>query len=399
VNRIRSRSYLLTFPLVILAAWLLLPNRSVGRKTAQLTPATVEPTQTDLFIGGEGGYHTYRIPALIATPQGTLLAFVEGRKDSGADHGHNEILLRRSLDEGKTWTPMQLVKRDGTNALNNPTAVVDRDTGTIWLLIIRTSTKKYRNDEEVSKATGRISDMWVMYSNDEGASWAGPRDITKSVNQRGWNRIIPGPGVGIQLRSGRLMVPCNHVIGDEATDHVIYSDDHGENWRLGGSTEAKTDEDQMVELTDGTLMLNIRNYREKGHRGISLSQDGGMTWSKVTSDPTLVEPVCQASLIRYTLSPAYSKNRLLFSNPATQNQRIRMTVRLSYDEGNTWPVAKLLNAGPSGYSCLTVLSDMQIGCLYERGEHSSTEKVTFARFSLEWLTDGTDSAGSAAPNR
>jgi len=124
-----------------------------------------------------------------------------------------------------------------------------------------------------------------------------------------------------------------------------------------------------------------------------------MTWSKVTSDPTLVEPVCQASLIRYTLSPAYSKNRLLFSNPATQNQRIRMTVRLSYDEGNTWPVAKLLNAGPSGYSCLTVLSDMQIGCLYERGEHSSTEKVTFARFSLEWLTDGTDSAGSAAPNR
>jgi sialidase-1 len=386
-------------PLVILAAFLLLPSHSAGRKAEQASAAIPEPVQTDLFIGGEGGYHTYRIPALVTTPKGTLLAFVEGRKDSGSDHGHNEILMRRSLDGGRTWTPMQLVKRDGTNALNNPTAVVDRDTGTIWLLFVRTSTKKYKNDEEVARATGRISDMWVMHSNDEGATWAGPANITKSVNQRGWNRIIPGPGVGIQMRSGRLMIPCNHVVGKETADHVIYSDDHGKSWRLGGSTEAETDEDQIVELADGSLMLNIRNYREKGHRGISLSKDGGMTWSKVTSDPTLIEPVCQASLIRYTLSPAFTKNRLLFSNPGARDKRIKMTVRLSYDEGNTWPVAKLLNLGPSGYSCLTVLRDMQIGCLYERGEHGSTEKVTFARFSLAWLTDGADSAGSTAPMR
>jgi sialidase-1 len=120
-----------------------------------------------------------------------------------------------------------------------------------------------------------------------------------------------------------------------------------------------------------------------------------MTWSPVTSDPALIEPVCQASLIRYTLSPAFTKNRLLFSNPATQDKRIKMTVRLSYDEGRTWPVAKLLNLGPSGYSCLTVLRDMQIGCLYERGDRGSTQEVTFARFSLEWLTDGADSTGAA----
>ena len=106
--------------------------------------------------------------------------------------------------------------------------------------------------------------MWLMHSNDEGATWAGPANLTKSVNQREWNRIIPGPGVGIQLRSGRLMIPCNHVVGRMNTDHVIYSDDHGKSWRLGGSTEGKTDEDQIVELADGTLMLNIRNYREKG---------------------------------------------------------------------------------------------------------------------------------------
>jgi sialidase-1 len=382
----------LIIPLVTSAAWLLLPRPSAGRKAAQSTPATFEPAQEDLFIGGEGGYHAYRIPALIATPQGTLLAFVEGRKDSSEDHGHNEILLRRSLDGGMTWTPTQLVKRDGTNALNNPTAVVDRDTGTIWLLFIRTSTKKYQNDEQMARATGGISDMWVMHSNDEGASWAGPANITKSVNRAGWNRIIPGPGIGIQLSSGRLMIPCNHVVGNDGFDHVIYSDNHGKAWRLGGATEGNTDEDQIVELADGTLMLNIRNYQGKGHRGIALSKDGGITWSKVSSDPTLIEPTCQASLIRYTLSPVFTRNRLLFSNPAAQDKRIKMTVRLSYDEGKTWPVAKLLNLGPSGYSCLTVLSDMQIGCLYERGEHSSIEKVTFARFSLGWLTDGADSS-------
>jgi sialidase-1 len=229
-----------------------------------------------------------------------------------------------------------------------------------------------------------------MHSNDEGATWIGPADITASVNRSSWNRIVPGPGVGIQLRSGRLVIPCNHVIANVAFNHVIYSDDHGKKWHLGGSTEGNTDENQIVELTDGSLLLNIRNYRDKGHRGVSMSKDGGLTWSKITSDPTLIEPVCQASFIRYTESPQFMKNRLLFSNPASETERIKLTVRVSYDEGKTWPVAKLLNAGPSGYSCLTVLPDMKIGCLYERGEHSSIEKVTFARFSLEWLTDRAD---------
>jgi len=273
--------------------------------------------------------------------------------------------------------------------------VVDRDTGTIWLCLIRTSTRKYKNNEAISKATGRISDMWVMHSNDEGATWAGPTDITKAVNRREWTRIVPGPGVGIQLRSGRLIIPCTHFHGEVGTDHIIYSDDHGRSWHLGGTIEGKMDEDQVVELTDGSLMINMRNYEDKGHRGISRSQDGGLTWSKAESDSTLIEPTCEASLIRYTTSPPSNKNRLLFSNPASTD-RMRMTVRLSYDEGKTWPVEKLLNAGGSAYSCLTVLPDMQIGCLYERGRHRPAERVTFARFSLQWLTDGADSLASTA---
>ena len=381
-----------TLLLSLLAVFVLLASLrcNAGHEAAQTEPETPGPEQTDLFIGGQGGYHSYRIPSLITTPKGTVLAFVEGRKDSAADHGHIEILLRRSFDEGKTWTPAQLVLRDGTNALNNPTAVVDRDTGIVWLFLIRTSTTKYRNDDDIAKARDRISDLWVLSSADEGATWTGPADITASVNRPDWNRIYPGPGVGIQLRNKRLMIPCNHFIGDVAFDHVMYSDDHGKTWRLGGSTEGKTDESQVVELADGTLLLNIRNYREKGHRGLSMSKDGGLTWSAVTSDPTLIEPVCQASLIRYSVTPQLRKNRLLFTNPASQTERIKLTVRMSYDEGKSWPVANLLNAGPSGYSCLTVLHDMRIGCLYERGERSSIEKVTFARFSLAWLNGGTD---------
>jgi sialidase-1 len=375
----------------LLALLVLLGACGSGQKVEQPTPEIPGFEQTDLFIGHQGGFHTSRIPVLITTQKGTILAFVEGRKDSGSDHGDHDILLRRSSDGGKTWAPAQVIVKDGTNALNNPTVVVDRDTGTTWLLLIRTSTQKYKTEKDLEKAKGPVSDMWVMHSDDEGATWIGPTDITKSVNRAGWNRIIPGPGVGIQMRGGRLIIPCNHVIGTEATNHVIYSDDHGKTWHLGGSTDTKTDENQIVELADGSLMLNIRNYREKGHRGISISRDGGLTWSNVVSDPTLIEPVCMASIIRYTESPPFTKTRLLFSNPATQTERIKMTLRVSYDEGKTWPVAKLLNAGPSGYSCLTVLPDMKIGCLYERGDHSSVEKVTFARFSLEWLTDGADS--------
>jgi len=390
---LRAKNPLSRPAIILLAVFVLLVLLNIcsaGPKVEQPKPEIPAPEQTDLFIGTQGGYHSYRIPALITTQKGTVLAFVEGRKDSAADHGHNEILLRRSLDRGKTWTPAALVVRNGANALNNPTAVVDRDMGTVWLVLARTSTKKYKNDEAIAKARDRISDMWTMHSNDEGATWVGPADITASVNRPNWNRIVPGPGVGIQLRSGRLVIPCNHVIGDVTFNHVIYSDDHGKTWRLGGSTEGNTDENQIVELADGTLLLNIRNYREKGHRGLSMSKDGGLTWSTVTSDPTLIEPVCQASFIRYTGSQQFMKNRLLFSNPASQTERIKLTVRMSYDEGKTWPVAKLLNAGPSGYSCLTVLPDMKIGCLYERGERSSIDEVTFARFSLEWLTDGAD---------
>jgi sialidase-1 len=134
-------------------------------------------------------------------------------------------------------------------------------------------------------------------------------------------------------------------------------------------------------------MINMRNYdRSKTTRAIATSADGGLTWSKVTHDPALVEPICQASFIRYTWPGPRGKSRLLFSNPASASKRIEMTVRLSYDEGKTWPVGKLLYPGPSAYSCLAALPDGDIACLYEMGENHSYEKIAFARFGLKWLT-------------
>jgi sialidase-1 len=149
-------------------------------------------------------------------------------------------------------------------------------------------------------------------------------------------------------------------------------------------------------------MMNMRNYWErdggepaKGRkRAIATSGDGGETWSELSFDDTLIEPVCQASFTRYSWPGENAKNRLLFSNPASTEARVKMTVRLSYDEGKTWPIAKLLHEGPAAYSCLAALPDRQIGCLYERGAEHSYETISFARFTLRWLSAGTDATGA-----
>lgn len=350
------------------------------------------PMQVDVFISGQDGYHTYRIPALIVTPNGTLLAFCEGRKNSPADHGDIDLMLKRSTDGGRTWSAMQLVYEEGGGAeitIGNPCPVVDDETGTIWLAFCRDN-----------------RDVLITKSTDDGLTWSKPLEITKWVKKPEWQWYATGPGVGIQLRhgrhKGRLIIPCDHseIVNGKRVQfsHIFYSDDHGRTWMLGGTVAPHTDECQVVELSDGTLMLNMRNYwgRTGGHaewgnmRAIAFSKDGGKTWSSVKFDAMLIEPICQASFIRYTDVHRHDRNRLLFSNPASSERRIMMTVRLSYDEGKTWTVSKVIYPGASAYSCLAVLPDMSIGCLYERGEKHPYEKITFARFTLEWLTDGSD---------
>ena len=344
-----------------------------------------QPVKTDVFVSGTDGYHTYRIPAVIVTPKGTVLAFCEGRKTSRSDHGDLDLVLRRSSDRGKTWAPMQIVYEEGGDAkitIGNPCPVVDRDTGRVWLPFCRNNDK-----------------VFVTYSDDDGATWAKPTEITDSVKTPGWGWYATGPGVGIQLErgkhKGRLVVPCDHseeIDGKRVMlSHVFYSDDHGQTWKLGGTVDRYTDECQVVELSDGTLMINMRNYwgrdgkrQDKDKmRAVAISRDGGVTWGDLRFDRTLIEPICQASFLRYSAKGQPGDCRLLFSNPASTTTRHQLTVRLSSDEGKTWPVAKLLHEGPSAYSCVTVLPDGLVGCLYEAGEKHAYEKIVFARFSVD----------------
>jgi sialidase-1 len=358
------------------------------------------PQQVDVFVSGQDGYHTYRIPAVIVTKKGTVLAFCEGRKKGRSDAGDIDLLLKRSSDSGKTWSPQQVIWDDQDNTCGNPCPVLDAHTGTIWLLL----TWNLGADRESQIITGKSKDtrrVFVTCSKDDGRTWAPPKDITDQTKQKNWTWYATGPGVGIQLRQdkykGRLVIPCDHIEAGTKKyfSHVIYSDDQGKTWKLGGTTATdKVNECQVVELADGQLMLNSRNYdRAQKYRAVSISKDGGMTWSKVKHDPMLIEPICQASFLRYTLGGPESRSRLLFSNPASKNARHQMTVRLSYDEGQTWPISRQLHSGAAAYSCLTVLPDATIGCLYEAGQKSPYEKIVFAQFTQDWLTDKKDPLG------
>ena len=340
--------------------------------------------QSPVFTAGEGGYHTYRIPSLIVTAKGTLLAFCEGRKKGTSDAGDIDLVLRRSLDGGKTWQAMQVVWDDRTNTCGNPCPVVERSTGTIWLHL----THNLGEDKEAAIIAGKSKGTrtaWVTKSTDDGVTWARPTEITKSVKQPDWTWYASGPGVGIQTKAGRLVIPCDNKVAVTMArqSHVIYSDDKGETWKLGGVVGPNCNESQVAELTDGSLLLNMRSYEANHRRMIATSSDGGLTWSQPVEDQTLIEPVCQASLMRY---PG-DKPLLLFSNPAS-TKREKMTVRLSRDDGKSWPAARQLHAGPAAYSCLSVLNDGTIACLYERGKDKPYDNITLARFSLPWLEQG-----------
>jgi len=345
--------------------------------------AASELTQVDVYVSGQDGYHTYRIPAIVRTQKGTLLAFAEGRRHSARDWGDIDVLVKRSSDGGRTWTPAVTVADFGEDTVGNPAPVVDRRTATVWLLLTR-NPGNVPEKNILPGLEGLTRTVWITYSKDDGRSWATPVEITAAVKRPEWSWYATGPVNGIQLRSGRLLIPCDHVVRADLSQrysHVIYSDDGGSSWRLGGSAGPDCNESTVVELSDGTLMLNMRSYAGKNRRAVALSRDGGLTWTPPVLDETLIEPVCQASLI------AFGKGRhraLLFSNPAS-TRRVNMTVKASRDEGKTWSASKTVHAGPAAYSNLVELKGNQVGLLYENGESGPYERITFARLPLKLI--------------
>ena len=286
-----------------------------------------------------------------------------------------------------------IVDFPGRRTAGDPSLTIDRETGSIWLCYV------YAN-EGVGLAAGRNEPGYgdhtfhihLRRSNDDGVTWSAPIDITPQIKPADWFAVWSAPGIGIQTRDGRLMICFSgHMPAEEdrqiSTSNIAYSDDHGETWSAFTQLGSGTNESQVVELDDGSYMINMRQNGGTA-RWISISKDRGKTWSQPVQDQTLIEPNgCQASLMRLTSKSAGDdRNRLLFANPASKAGRKNMTVRLSYDEGQTWPVEKVIDPGPSAYSCLTLLPNGEIGLFYESGSGG----VTFTSFSLSWLTDGED---------
>lgn len=367
--------------------------RKVGAMTAAgvLLSAAVHaqaPGLNYIFKNGEDGYSCFRIPSLITTQHGAVLAFAEGRKNNCGDAGDIDLVVRRSEDGGRTWGPLRVIWDDSTNTCGNPTPVVDETTGTVILL----STWNWGADKEKAiknRSSVNTRRVFMLSSSDDGGSWSVPREITASVKLPDWTWYATGPGRGIQIirgrKKGRLVIPCNHEEAGAGRNysHVIWSDDHGKTWTLGGIAQDSTNESTVAELSNGRLMLNMRNTGKTRYRQIAISRNAGRKFSSAVPDSTLVEPVCEGNLLAFRA--ADGRQGLAFSNPASAIGRVNMTVRVSYDDGRTWPLQRLLYEGPSAYSCLTILPDGRLSCLYEAGKLRPYEGIVFATIGWDEL--------------
>jgi len=357
-----------------------------------------QPQMTGVFVAGQDGVHTYRIPAMVLSPSGVVLVFCEARKQGIRDASPTDMVLKRSLDGGKTWLPMQtLVRGAGADALMNPVAVVDRATGTVFLLCCNTN----------RKTRGEHRRHLLLSSRDDGATWSAPVDLGERIT--GYDdTFVPGPGCGIQTSTGRLVVPgyTSPEMIDAKNEQgfrsrVIYSDDRGKTWRMGKPVDKHTNESQVIELAAGRLMLNMRQGTGQSCRAVALSKDGGETWEPVSWDRALNECPCQASFLRHSSADKNGRSIILFANPDNAGERFgvvertKLTVRISYDEAQTWPVKKLIHAGPSSYSGLVRFPDGDVGLVFEGGEKHRREWIRFTRLPLAWLTSSEHSQPSA----
>ena len=347
----------------------------------------------DLFVSGEDGYNVYRIPSIIVAADDSLLAFCEGRA-SRSDTGKIDLIMKRSTDGGKTWSEQQVVWTDGANTCGNPCPVVDKQTGRIFLF----STWNLGTDHErdiIARTAKDTRRVFYLTSDDNGLTWSEPVEITKQTKRSDWGWYATGPGIGIQLQygahKGRLVIPANHSFdvcadGQVFGAHVIYSDDGGDTWQMSDPIVPGLNESQVVELVDGRLMLNSRNYLYSGTRALAFSNDGGKSWPHLSFQSNLIEPRCQASIIRYSPNKITDKNILLFSNPSHISRRENMMVKLSYNEGKSWDIGKTIHEERAAYSCLVALPDGKIGCFYEIGKDGiAYERIILATFTLDWL--------------
>lgn len=325
------------------------------------------------------GVSCYRIPAMITAPNGDIIVAIDERVESCADLNSNNdinIVARRSSDNGKTWLDIEsIINFPFGQSASDPSMILDEETDEIFL---------FYNFMDLMKENG-VYYLHVIKSSDNGKTWSKPEDITSQITKPEWHtdfKFITS-GRGIQTRSGKLL---HTMVNLKSGLHLFGSNNHGDTWFFIDTPITPADESKVMELADGTWMINSRVHN-KGLRIIHTSKDEGKTWH-TKEEPQLIDPGNNASFIRYTsTTDGYDKNRILFSNSNDKKERRNLTVRISYDEGKTWSKGKTIYAGSAAYSSMTILKNGDIGLLFEKEGY--TENV-FVSFSLEWLTDGKD---------
>lgn len=353
----------------------------------------MEPKKTDIFSAKNHGFYHFRIPVLAVTKKGTILAFCEARKKFG-DWSPSALVMKRSVDNGENWSEMIIIHQEQKTCTNNPSAIVDQNDNTIHLLF----------------CTG-YNRVFYSKSSDDGLSFSDPIEITfiftPYQDEIPWKVVAIGPGGGIQLSTGRIVVPFWMAYGNEKSHRpslvsTIYSDDHALSWKIGQIIPYKSNsniknlsEACLLEIHDNgntKIIINMRNEGPYHKRAISYSYDGIANWTPPILDEQLYEPVCMAYLIRY------DNRRILFSNPDSEHlgriikiKRLNLTIKVSYDECKTWSKKKVLEEGLSAYSSLAIGKDGNIYCLYERGgnkkRYGPNQHICFAKFSIDWLED------------
>lgn len=349
---------------------------------------------------GDAQCHTFRIPGIARTLNGTLLAVYDMRYNSRRDlQGHMDIGLSRSTDGGKTWEPPRPIMDMGTygglgqdqNGCSDPNILVDQKTGKIFVAAVWTygkpGTHQWRGKgSEPGHGIRKSTQFMMVQSQNDGITWTQPENWTKRLKNPEWHLFAPAPGNGITTSDGTLVMPTQ---GRDAQgipfSNLMWSRDHGKSWTLGNHARSNTTECAIAELSNGALMLNMRDNRNRtdksvtNGRAVSVTRDLGISWTTHESDHgALPEPVCMASLISHKMKDG--RRALFFSNPDSKSKRARMTVKCSVDEGVTWPKEKqiLLDEKGGAYSSLVMVDDQTLGIIYE----SSIADLVFQRIPL-----------------
>jgi sialidase-1 len=371
-----------------------------------------------LFEGDTGGYKLYRIPGIIVTRKGTILAYTEARRTGSGDWDTIDIVMRRSTDGGKTFSPQRVIAHAPGRIERNPVALERKQS--------RPDDITYNNPVAIADRNGAVHFLFCleymrafyMRSDDDGETFSTPLEITSAFDafrpEYAWRVLATGPGHGIQLKSGRLLVPVWLSLGTAGNGHhpsvnaTIYSDDYGKTWHRGDFAVASTpefpdpNESAAAQLEDGTVMLNVRTEAKENRRTVVMSKDGVTHWSAPRLDENLPDPICFASILRFG-------HHLLFVNPDNlaradgkdllSKDRVNLTLRLSNDGGAHWIAKRTIEPGATGYADLAVMPDGTILCLYEKvtkmPDGSAKHDEMLGQFNLDWLTQPLNTPASA----